>query len=82
MSNEIKVGDRVRTGVYVLGKWVPMSLGVVTDMSLDKSTALVDVMSLHGGAPWIHREQTSHLRKEPDNNPITINRKGWCDERE
>ena len=67
MDNEIKVGDRVRTGVYVLGDWVPMSPGIVTELSADKSLALVDVMSLHGGAPWIRHEQTSHLRKEPAN---------------
>ena len=67
MDNEIRVGDRVRIGVYVTGGWVPMSLGIVTELSADKSTAHVDVMSLHGGAPWIRHEQTNHLRKEPAN---------------
>lgn len=66
MADSIKVGDRVRTGVYVIGEWHPMSLGIVVAVSTDGSTAMVDVMSLHGGAPWLRTEMTSHLRLEPE----------------
>lgn len=62
----IQVGDRVRTGVYVCGEWVPMTLGVVTSISGDGTLANVDVMGLHGGRPWIRLEQVSHLRKEDE----------------
>lgn len=62
-DNEIKVGDMVRTGVYVLGEWRPSYLGRVVRMSGDGSVSEVDVMGHHGGAPWIRLEQTSHLRK-------------------
>lgn len=58
---DIKVGDKVRTGVYVLGKWIPASIGVVVAQSFDGSVSDVDVMSLHGGAPWVRKEQTNHL---------------------
>ena len=46
-TNEIKVGDKVRVGV---------------SQSVDKSVSGVDMMSLHGGAPWVRQEVTSHLR--------------------
>lgn len=63
MSNYgIKVGDMVRTGVYVNGEWRPSYSGRVVNMSFDGSVSDVDVMSHHGGRPWIHKEQTSHLR--------------------
>lgn len=61
----IKVGDRVRTGVYVCNEWKPMHLGIVTSQSNDGTLSNVDIMSLYGGAPRIHLEQTSHLRLEP-----------------
>ncbi len=66
MSARIQVGDTVRTGVYVLGEWEPMAEGIVKWVSADGSIADVDVMSLHGGAPWIRTEATSSLRKEPE----------------
>ena len=59
----IKIGDKVRCGVYVGGEWRPMESGIVVDQSLDRATSSVDVMSLHGGRPWVRQEQTSHLRK-------------------
>lgn len=65
MSGNIQVGDRVRTGVSVCGEWQPMAEGIVKWVSADGSIADVDVMSLHGGAPWIRTEATSSLRKEP-----------------
>ena len=59
----IQIGDKVKTGVYVLNKWAPLYTGIVVDQSIDRSVSDVDVMSLHGGAPWIHKERTDHLRK-------------------
>ena len=67
MSNEIKVGSVVRTGVYVIGEWRPMWLGTVTGISNDGTLATVDVGSMHGCAPNVHLEQISHLRLEPAN---------------
>lgn len=61
-TNEIKVGDKVRVGVYVLNEWRPMGTGIVVSQSSDKSVSGVDMMSLHGGAPWVRQEVTSHLR--------------------
>lgn len=60
----VVVGDRVRTGVFVCGEWVGMSLGIVVGQSSDGSVSSVDIMSLHGGSPRIQYEQTGHLRKE------------------
>lgn len=62
-EQEIKVGDMVKTGVYVLGEWRGCYTGRVVQQSSDGSTSQVDVMSHHGGWPWIHFEVTSHLRK-------------------
>lgn len=70
--SDIKVGDRVRTGVYVCNEWKPMHLGVVVAISNDGQLARVDVMGLHGGAPWIRNEQVSHLRKEPTNDHSSV----------
>jgi hypothetical protein len=63
MSNEITVGSRVRSNVYVLGKRVPMQVGIVTEVR--DGCCAVDIMSLHGGAPWVVWEATSHLTLEP-----------------
>jgi hypothetical protein len=62
-TDEIKVGDMVRCGVYVLGEWRQSYLGRIVQQSSDGAVSHVDVMSHHGGSPWIHFEQTSHLRK-------------------
>lgn len=62
-EQEIKVGDMVRLGVYVLGEWRPSYTGRVVQQSSDGTVSHVDVMSHHGGRPWIHFEVTSHLRK-------------------
>jgi hypothetical protein len=62
-DTSIKVGDTVTTGVYVLGEWKGMQQGVVVSQSSDGSVSDVDVMSLHGGQPWIRKEVTSHLRR-------------------
>lgn len=58
----IKVGDMVRMGVYVLGEWRPSYSGRVVGMSSDGSVSEVDVMSHHGGRPWVHLVETSHLQ--------------------
>lgn len=60
---EIKVGDKVQCGVYVLGEWKPTNIGIVVSQTSDGSVSGVDRMSLHGGAPWVVQEATSHLRK-------------------
>lgn len=59
----IKVGDMVQTGVYVLGEWRGIYTGRVVQQSSDGTTCQVDVMSHHGGRPWVHFEATIHLRK-------------------
>jgi|JI9StandDraft_1071089.scaffolds.fasta_scaffold14540_2 hypothetical protein len=59
----IKVGDMVRCGVYVLGEWNPMQSGRVVSQSSHGATSYVDIMSHHGGAPWVLPEVTAHLRK-------------------
>ena len=58
----IKIGDKVQCGDHILGEWKPTSLGVVVSQTSDGSVSGVDVMSLHGGAPWVRQEATSHLR--------------------
>ena len=59
----INVGDKVQTGVFVAGEFVPTFTGTVVKQSPDGSTSQVDVGSLHGAAPRLHWEATSHLRK-------------------
>ena len=59
----IKIGDKVQCGVYVLGEWKPTSPGIVVSQTSDGSVSGVDVMSLHGGAPWVRQEATSQLRR-------------------
>ena len=61
----IRVGDKVQTGVYVFGEWKPMQTGFVVAQSFDGSTSDVDIMSHHGGAPWVIKEATHHLRLVP-----------------
>ena len=57
----MNIGDKVVTGVFVLGKFQPMSEGIIT-RRIDSQLVEVDVMSLHGGRPWLRVEQESHLR--------------------
>ena len=57
----IKVGDTVKTGVYVLGQFKPMHTGVVVHQSDDRSVSWVDVGSLRGCQPWLRIEVTSQL---------------------
>lgn len=62
--SEIRIGSRVRTGVYVNGEWHPSYSGIVVAQSPDGTVSDVDVGSLHECQPWIHKESTSHLRME------------------
>ena len=64
MDASIKIGDKVRTGVYVCNEWKPMWLGIVVGISNDGTLASVDTGSMHGCAPIVRTEQISHLRKE------------------
>jgi hypothetical protein len=70
-DSKIRVGDKVRIGVYVCGEFKPMGLAIVVE-DVDAHLCKVDKMSLHGGAPWITLEQKSHLRKEPKAEPEPV----------
>jgi hypothetical protein len=70
-NSKIRVGDKVRIGVYVCGEFKPMGLAIVVE-DVDAQLCKVDKMSLHGGAPWITLEQKSHLRKEPKAQPEPV----------
>lgn len=58
----MKVGDKVQTGVYVTGQFVEMGVGIIVRLSDDGASATVDIMSLHGGRPWLVSQPTTHLR--------------------
>jgi hypothetical protein len=73
----IRVGDKVRIGVYVCGEFKPMSLAIVVE-DVDAQLCRVDKMSLHGGAPWITLEQKSHLRKETQAQPEPVDEQLYC----
>ena len=60
----MKIGDKVRTGVYVLGEFKPMWLGEIKSFSSDGTLAVVDRGSMHGCRPIISTEMISHLRLE------------------
>ena len=62
-SGCVRIGDKVRTGVYVNGEWCQMQTGMVVAQSFDGSVSDVDIMSLHGGRPWVVKESTAQLRK-------------------
>ena len=64
--SKIKVGDTVRTGVYVCGEFRPMWVGKVIGISIDGSVASVDIGSMHGCRPIIRTEATCDLRHEPE----------------
>lgn len=57
-----KIGELVRTGVYVCNEFVPMALGRI--VSVHDGYCDVDVMGLWGGEPWIQSHHISHLRSE------------------
>jgi hypothetical protein len=62
-AKNIQVGDMVMTTVFVMGKQTPVQKGRVVKMTEDKSVSGVDIMSHHGGAPWIVFEATESLQK-------------------
>lgn len=59
----IKIGDKVVTGVFVLGEFKPVYTGIVVAQNCDGTVSDVDVGSITGGRPWIHKESTCLLRK-------------------
>lgn len=59
----MKIGAKVWTGVHFCGEWHRTALGVVT--GIHSGFYDVDVMSLHGGSPWI--TQHTHLEAYEDN---------------
>lgn len=63
--DEIKIGSRVYTTVSVCGKTQRISLGVVVSDD-GGGTCGVDIMSLHGGAPWVGLHEKSNLILEDD----------------
>lgn len=60
-TDEIKIGDKVETCVFSGSERISMFMGIV--ISIKDQIAEVDIMSLHGGAPWIVYEVLYHLRK-------------------
>jgi hypothetical protein len=60
-DNQSLIGKRVERCVYVLGERVAMGHGIVT-RHVSGEVVEVDIMSLHGGAPWLVLEQVSHLQ--------------------
>jgi len=57
----IHVGSKVETSVSVAGERRPMAIGIV--VSTHDGYCKVDIMSLHGGAPWIIDADTHTLRE-------------------
>lgn len=62
MSLPFPIGSRVMTGVFVMNQWHPMHPGIV--VADHNGYCDVDVMSLHGGAPWIHSLPYNYLRAD------------------
>jgi len=60
-----RIGDMVQTGVFVLNEWVPMASGRIVD---DHGGYFdVDVMSHHGGAPWVTQHTYAQVRPVKEN---------------
>lgn len=59
----LTVGRRVRSGVWVGGTWQPMALGII--VAVHSGYCDVDIMGLHGGAPWVVQYTNTSLREEP-----------------
>lgn len=64
--NTLKVGDTVQVIGYVCGKQYKAHLATIAWLSDDGSVAKTDRGSLHGRAPWLTYEATSHLEKVVD----------------
>lgn len=69
MGELLLPGTMVRSHVCVMGERVPMHVGIVVHDYGDSVD--VDRMSLHGGAPWVVREDKRNLTIEgaPDASP-------------
>lgn len=61
MSKEIRLGDMVQTAVFVGAERVPMATGRV--VAIRNGSCDIDIMSHHGGAPWIVSKPTHSLEK-------------------
>jgi hypothetical protein len=59
----LTVGRKVRSGVWVGGTWQPMALGII--VAVHSGYCDVDIMGLHGGAPWVVQYTNTSLRAEP-----------------
>ena len=55
------VGQKVWTGVWVYNEWHRMALGII--VAVHSGYYDVDIMSLHGGAPWITQHDYVELVK-------------------
>jgi hypothetical protein len=60
INHPFKIGQRVTTGIYVGGEFMPMCQGDV--VAVHDGFCEIDRMSLHGGAPWIVYEAFSNLQ--------------------
>lgn len=60
----MKPGQKVQCGVYVCGEYRPTYIGVVTRVC--SGYCEVDIMGLHGGAPWVIKKTNSELRVTND----------------
>ncbi len=67
--SDMNVGDKVETAVFVCGKRVPMWQGII--VRVHSGYCDVDIGSLHGAAPWIVSENTSHLLKLRTTHPLS-----------
>ena len=63
-----QIGQKVWTGVFVCGEWQRMAAGIVIE--IHSGYYSVDIMSLHGGKPWI--VDCVYLEKYEDKKPIRI----------
>ena len=63
MNQEITIGDKVQCGIFIQREWSPTCIGVIVSKTNDGSVCGVDVMSLHGGSPWVRQEITIHLKR-------------------
>ena len=57
----IHISSKVYTTVSVLGERVRMAQGSVVGQSFDRCNSEVDIMSLHGGRPWVILHATRDL---------------------
>lgn len=65
----MSIGHKVWTGVFVGGEWVRTAMGVV--VGIHSGYYDVDIMSLHGGAPWITQQTHVEPVDEPVKPPLT-----------